>query len=182
MLKEPSPNKEKFVATIEKATPEDWQNYRDIIIEAFKNNPQAFSEKQLEMVRNRIDKDWQKRFSKENDNSFAFLAKVNSETVGAFGARKTKKEGVWFSTSLYLSRKYKIDRFLVVRQMLKAVEDELKQRGGKKIFGYLKEGEGQDRIKNLYERFGYKVNNDPLFYEEGYTYLEKYISVDIAKK
>ena len=98
------------------------------------------------------------------------LVKVNSEAIGAVGARKTKIEGVWFGTSLYLSPKYKIDRFSVVKQMGDKVIEELKKRGAKKVILYLKQGDGRERIQTLYERFGFQALDSE---HKGYTYMEK---------
>ena len=167
-------SQEKLNVDIAFARPEDWENYKKIIIEAFINNPQAFSQMQLDNARGTTDEQWREIF-KSDENSFAVLAKVNGETIGTTGARKTKKEGVWFGLSLYLSDKFKIDRFSTILKMFKLVEEELKKRGAKKVILYLKEGEGRDRIKSLYERFGFKVNNDPENHSDGYVYMERAI-------
>ncbi len=170
--KTPVETSEKIAVTVGLATPEDWQNYKNVIIEAFTSHPEAFSEKQLADAVSRTDDQWKAGFS-NSENSFAVLAKAGEEAIGAVGARRTRLEGVWFGTSLYLSPKFQIDRFSTVRKMLEETEAELRSRGARKVFLYLKEGEGRERIKKLYERFGFKTGGIPEQQAEGYIYMEK---------
>ena len=161
--------RENIPVSVQIASPEDWAKYRDIITEAFSTRPDAFSQGQLDSVLSRSDEQWKKGFE-SNTNSFAVLVKVNSEAIGAVGARKTKIEGVWFGTSLYLSPKYKIDRFSVVKQMGDKVIEELKKIGAKKVILYFKQGDGRERIQTIYERFGFQALDSE---HKGYTYMEK---------
>ncbi len=138
---------------ITKFTPDRWQEFKDIRLEALSENPEAFASTFAEVVKE-PDEIWQKRLA---DKDWIFLfAKDDQKTIGIVGGhiKHDEEEGVGVLYQLYVNRDYR--GLGIGRNMLTKLFNELQsthriQKLKLSVFEHNKNAEALYRLLGFFE-------------------------------
>lgn len=134
----------------------DWQNYKNIRLEALQNDPQAFGGSYAEESQ-RIDKEWQDRLQKvigENSKSLLVAAENGKgDLVGTIGAFE-KLDGVWRINAVYVKPAYRGKGLSA--KLLKQITDLISSRNNSKELE-LTVNIKQEAAVRLYQSSGFKI-------------------------
>jgi ribosomal protein S18 acetylase RimI-like enzyme len=147
-------NKENLDIKIEIAKPEEWEDFKKIRLEAINKEPMAFwVTKDTEEKENaKSEEDWKKELM--SHDKFVVLAKGNNIPVGmAQAILKTKEGDRWGVRSVYLNKNFRGSGS--GEKMMILILDEIKKRGGKKV--YFNVMDTQDVARKIYEKLGFKA-------------------------
>ena len=142
--------------TVKKILKSDWQKYRDIRLEALKNEPSAFGSSYITEL-NRTDKDWQERFSmvEKSDGDRFFHSVCDNNRMISIGGAFRDNNDEWNVVAIYTKSEY---RGLGIGKLLMTnILDEFNNRAIKKIF--LKVNINQKAAISLYKKFDFKIIN-----------------------
>lgn len=159
------------VCLIAEATEVDWQDYKNIILEAFRLEPEAFGPTQLADAETKTDTDWQQELL--NKNRHIFFAKQEGVVAGVAGVRPSKQnEKEWIVFSVYVRASARGNKFSEL--LLSNIETCVAKNGGQKLILYVSTHKKQEAAYTLYTKIGFKEMD-----EEGlvnYIYMEKELS------
>jgi ribosomal protein S18 acetylase RimI-like enzyme len=138
--------------------PNQWEQYREIRLEALLNSPQAFSTTYQQMV-DKPDTFWQDRLTNAaaGKDSYLLFAQVNGRMVGMIGAFLSNESDRAMIVSVYVTPVYRGQG--VSKTMMEAILSELSQRQDIQIVE-LTVTSGQEPAIALYRRFGFEVVNE----------------------
>ncbi|MDQ5922697.1 MAG: hypothetical protein QG644_405 [Patescibacteria group bacterium] len=160
-------DKEQFSVSVNVATPADLEDYKNIRLEALREYPEAFGRK-LENEINKTEKEWEEELS--NQAEPVFLAKESKKTIGMASTFESPNEkDTWTIISLYVSNKFQGKD--VGKNILRAVEEEIRKRGAKKAILYVDDKNTANQ--GFYARQGYVL--DPFGKYEKWERMEKVI-------
>lgn len=137
---------------VKKINKTDWLKYKEIRLEALKNEPSAFGSS-YDDISSRTDSEWQDLFiKKEDDGLFYYSVLFDNEFIAIGGAFKDKN-GEWNVIAIYTRNKF---RGLGVGTILmKGIVAEFEKRGIQKI--YLRVNTSQVAAISLYNKLGFKI-------------------------
>ena len=150
-------NKEGISIKVEVIGPEDWNEYRDIWLEALEQDPQAFAAS-LKLESRKTEEDWRGELLK--DEEFCILAKSGSLPVSMVDVREQKK-GFWHVVSFYTKGDFR--KKGIGEEVIKKVLEEIKKKGGKKVTLVVNTGKEQDGAFRLYEKLGFKTESTSMY-------------------
>lgn len=139
---------------IRKLTPEDWEIYKMVRLEALQKDASAFGSSYDEST-SRTDEEWKKKL--ERPNSFVFAAEDGGEYVGMAAAYQ--EEGEIVSHVAYVWGVYVRDSFRgkgIGKKLLQAVLDEI-QRNPEIEKANLNVNKNQIAAVKLYESLGFQI-------------------------
>jgi ribosomal protein S18 acetylase RimI-like enzyme len=139
---------------IRKLTPEDWEMYKKIRLEALQKDASAFGSSYDESV-GRTDEEWKKKL--ERPKSFVFAIEDGSEHIGMAAAYQ--EEGEIVSHVAYVWGVYVRESFRgkgIGKKLLKVVLDEI-QRNPKIEKANLNVNKNQIAAVKLYESLGFQI-------------------------
>jgi ribosomal protein S18 acetylase RimI-like enzyme len=135
--------------------PNQWQQYRQIRLEALQDSPQAFSTTFKEMV-DKPELFWQERLANAADgkSSWLLFAKVEERIAGIIGAFLAEDNGKAVIVSVYVTPEYRSKG--VSNALLDAILGELWQNVTVHTLE-LAVVKSQKAAISLYKRFGFKI-------------------------
>lgn len=137
--------------TIQKITPDDWEDYKKIRLEALQAEPQAYMTT-YEQAKLYSDEDWKKYTT----TATILIAKTDTALIGTIGAYYKTENNKLFAVviGVYLNKDYRGKG--MGRQLLDSVIEEIKREGVVKTVKLWVNTEQVSAVK-LYERSGFKV-------------------------
>jgi ribosomal protein S18 acetylase RimI-like enzyme len=138
--------------------PNQWEQYRQIRLEALLDSPQAYSTTYQQMV-DKPDTFWQDRLinAAARKESWLLFARVNECIVGMIGAFLSNESNRAMIVSVYVSPVYRGQG--VSRALMEAILNELRQNQAIQEVE-LTVTSGQEAAIALYRRFGFMVTNE----------------------
>ena len=136
-------------------SPQDWQLFRQIRLEALQDSPQAFGSSYSFMA-SQPDSFWQNRLSSAatGQDSWLLFARINERIVGMIGAYIPEGSPIPRVVSVYVTPEYR--RTGVSRGLMDAILNVLKQKGSFQIveLGVMHD---QEAALRLYRRYGFEI-------------------------
>ena len=152
-----SQEKNKFLFTKPEIVKEEyWEKYKNIRLDAVKDDPEAFSSS-LEKELKKTEQEWRKDLSNTDDKFFVTIDDVanNKEAVSMAGAIKAK-EGMWRLISVYTKKDFRRNGFS--KEIIEKILEEIKnEKNGKEVYLFVNKSEKQDNAIKLYEKLGFKI-------------------------
>ncbi len=182
-MNENLPNIENTKARVEIATPADWQEFKNLTLEAYTSKDswkfgitESNKDKRLENENAMGEIEWEKELSGKN---FGVLSRVKDEAVG-MGLVERREDGLgyWFFHSGYLKEKYRgqgIGQEMFVRRL-----KEILRRGGGKVVLAVKAA-NKESI-SLAEKFGFEKPADYQSEEGFFMELKNVSNPDLISK
>lgn len=139
---------------IKKIDKSDWKKYKEIRLEALKNDPSAFGSS-YELESKRSDEDWQKRFEDSDlqESKKLFYAAQSNEQFVAIGGAFRDENNEWNIIAIYTKPEKR--GMGVGSKLLSSILDDLKGRNIPKIF--LRVNVNQAAAVLLYKKLGFTV-------------------------
>ena len=141
---------------IKKILKSDWQKYKNIRLEALKNEPSAFGSSYEEEFK-RSDKEWQKRLEvseQQNSDRFFYAISVNNKFFAIGGTYKDDRKE-WNVMAIYTKKEFR--GLGLGKKLMSGILNEFKKIGVKKVF--LAVNTHQIAAIALYKKFDFKVIN-----------------------
>ena len=152
-----SQEKNKFLFTKpEIIREEDWEKYKNIRLDAVKNDPEAFSSS-LEKELKKTEQEWRKDLSDTDNKFFVTIDNIanNKEAVSMAGAIKVE-ESMWRVLSVYTKVDFRKKGFS--EEIIKKILEEIKNiKNGKEVYLFVNKSEKQESAIKLYEKLGFKI-------------------------
>jgi ribosomal protein S18 acetylase RimI-like enzyme len=154
---------------VEIATPDEWEAYRDLRLQAITGKDADMysitsDPERLEKVKNRSEEEWKNDLSRPD--VFVVITRSNSEVIGIGVARK-KEEEIWHMGAGYTKEEFR--GIGVGKKMFAKRLDEIVKRGGKKVTVGAKHT--NTRSIHISESFGFKLVNQGLYPTRHEEYL-----------
>lgn len=137
---------------VERASPLDWQAYKQIILEAFRNEPEAFGPKQLADAEQKTDVDWQNELNTEN--RFVYFAKEGEVVLAVGGIRPAKNnKDMWMLFSMYVRPEAR--RKNIGLQMIEQLQAVAESKNAQKLALYVSTNSKQTPAYTMYLKAGF---------------------------
>lgn len=139
---------------VKKLDKNDWGDYREIRLEALKNEPDAFGSDYSE-YKNKEDSYWVDRLSlsgEENGRSFLCAVLDNNNFMSVGGAYQDENNE-WNIIAIYTKKEFR--GIGAGSLLLSRILEELKNRGIKEVF--LRVNVERAPAISLYKKFGFKI-------------------------
>jgi len=148
---------EQLGVKIELATEEDWEDYKNLRIEAINTDPDAFSLTDKKKAARQINRDVSE-WKNDTKEQIVVLSKQNSRAVGMTKGIK-REEGVFSINAVYVTPDFRKRNTGadVAREMIEKVLEEIKKNGGTQARLWVKSS--NDNAIKLYENLGFKKIN-----------------------
>lgn len=151
--------------TISILSPNSWQEYKTIQLEALQKDPHAFGSKYEDWV-NATDEKWQERPG--NPDTVICIAKDDEKLIGLVGLHREKEKHLAEIWGMYVNEKYR-GMGIGKRLMEKIISEAKKILDVKKVT--LMVNPQQHQAQKLYESFGFlKTGTTPYLLGDGNEY------------
>ena len=139
---------------VKRVTSSDWQEYKEIRLEALKKEPHAFGSSYIK-EKERSENEWKDKLAKsESYNGSSFLCAIAKENkFVAIGGAFQDENKQWNIITIYTKKEFRGQG--LGQKVFQSIIDELKTRKVKKI--YLCVNALQTAAQALYEKNGFRV-------------------------
>ena len=134
-------------------TPDDWQAYRALRLEALQTSPQAFGSRYADNLQH-PEAWWRGRLEKAENQSWLLFAKKQEQLAGMIGAFEPTDNDVAEIISMFVSPQFR--RQGIARALMSAVLERLQSKDRLKI-ARLEVNNQQLSAVRLYESFGFQI-------------------------
>lgn len=150
------PKQEELFVSIDIAQEKDWQDYRDLKLEATKHKEDiemlGMDEERIKSLQNKKEDDWKKVVAPDN-LKFVLLVRNGQNTIGTTSAKSENEHGVWYIYDTYVKKEFRNRR--VGQAQLAVCLDEIILRDGEKATMLVKK---KNEIQlGLVDKFGFKI-------------------------
>lgn len=137
-------------------TSDQWEGYKNLRLEALRDNPEAFGET-YDQVSLRPEDLWRKMFSQSDDGRkrWVFFAQINGNLVGMVSGQEMKASpGRVKVREMFVAKEFRGKG--IGKKLIQALTDELLKNSDKKVLR-LGVFEAQAEALNFYKNLGFKI-------------------------